>query len=167
MLFINPKNDTLKLIKPEETLMVTIATDTFSFFKNTFVKKITHYNNAINLFQKIDLKHIDNEKKQAYGYSSVTGDQSSTTFTNGMGTTTYLEVDQNLVYVSSGDLFISNDKGDFFPVKSASFNKIYPQYKGQIASFSKTNKTDWDELKDVTKVMEFLQQLSKSESKTP
>ncbi len=72
MLFISPKNDTLKLARPETTLMVTVATDTFCFHEKTFLKKITHYADAPNLFVSPDLKFVTVERAVPYGYSATT-----------------------------------------------------------------------------------------------
>ncbi len=86
MLFISPKNDTLRILHPEATVMVTIANDTFCFHGKTFLKKITHYSDAPNLFVSPDLKFVTIERAVPYGYSPVAATASYNNFMNVGGT---------------------------------------------------------------------------------
>jgi hypothetical protein len=157
MIFITPKNDTLKLARPEETSMVTIASDTFCFFKNTFLLKITHYAVAPNLFQRQDMRHVDDEKMGAYGYSSLGSNSSTTSFSNGV--TTQISEDKNMVFKRNGEALISNDKNDFFPIKQATFNKLFPKYRTQIKTFVVENKLDLEKQDDIIQVVDYIQKL--------
>jgi hypothetical protein len=158
MLFISPKGDTLKLLHPEATSMVIIQTDTFNFGKNTFLQRITHYNSPVNLFQKITLKHIDDEKKAAYGYSAVTGDASNNTFTQN-GITTYIDADRNMVFKKNYEVFISNNTGDFLNVKQGTLNKMFPQFKNQIKAFIDDNNINFDKEDDIIQIVDYIQKL--------
>lgn len=163
MLFIGQKGDTLKLAHPEETMMVTIQTDTFSFFKNTFLKKITHYNNALDLFQRQEIKQIDNEKKSAYGYSSLESNTSSGVYMAN-GITTYISEDRNFVFKRNREILVSNNRGDFFPVKQATFYKLLPKYKDQLKTFIDTAKTNFNKEEDIMAIAEYAQKLQLSDN---
>jgi hypothetical protein len=158
MLFISPKGDTLKISHPETLAMVTIATDTFCYFQNTFLKKATHFAAAPDLFQKMDLKSSYDEEKGAYGYSAITGGTGSGTFVS-RGGTTYIEEDKNLVYKRSEDMLVSDGKGKFLPVKQNNFYKLFPQFKNELKSFATTNNTNFDKMKDVISYIEYIQTL--------
>lgn len=167
MLFINPQNDTLKLAKPEATAMVTIATDTFCFYKNTFLKKITHYKNGPHLFQKQNMRLADNEKKGGYGgYSSVSSDASGSTFDAG-GIITRASEDKNLVFKRNNEIFLSDNKGSFLPMKQASFQKVFPQWKNKLKAFVEEQAISFNKEQDVLSVADYLHQLNSAEPAEP
>lgn len=165
MVFVSPKNDTLKLARPEETQMVVITSDTFCFFKNTFLKKITHYGSAPELFQRIDMRHVDDEKKSAYGYSAL-GSNTSVGYVSNDGSAstalTSLSEDKNMVFKRNAEIFIVSDKGEFFSIKQASLNKMYPHQKNQIKNYIETNKLALNKGEDLLKLVEYLQKLETS-----
>ena len=161
MLFITAKGDTLKMLNPAATPVVVISSDTFCFSKGNFLRKITHYANAPDLFEKLSMKHIDNEKQGAYGYSAVTGDAASSTFVS-RGGTTYLEEDKNMVFKCVSEPFLSDGKGNYLPIKQASFYKLFPKYKDQLKTFIATNKIDFDKREQVGALLDYMQKLQSS-----
>jgi len=158
MTFISPQGDTLKLAHPEETPMVTITTDTFCFYGNTFLRKATHYGNMPELYQRMDMKHVDNEKQSAYGYSSISSNTSVGNFSTGSPTITHLDNDQNMVFRQNAEVFIRNGKGEFISVRASSLAKMYPRLKDRIKAFVDENKLSYDNADDMTRLTDYIRE---------
>lgn len=159
MLFIAPKGDTLKLLHPESTLMVTVASDSFVYHNNTFLRKVTHYNSAPDLFQKLEMEFVDNEKKTAYGYSSITSNNAVYAYAGKKTNTAYLDQDINMKYEQSKEMFLQNPKGDFVPAKEANFYKLFPKYKKELKAYLDEHNINFRKMKSVLQLVDYLQQL--------
>jgi len=163
MLFISPQGDTMKFAHPEQASMVIIGSDTFSWFDNTFLKKVTHNETALNVYQKQELKYLNSEITTPYGSSGI----SSTTVQGGSlsniggpgrtGSTAFSDV-RVLVFKKTTSLYISNSDGKFFPSKQNTFYKIFPNDKDKISAFVKEQKTDFSNVEDVEKLINFIAQ---------
>lgn len=164
LLFIAPTGDTLRLLHPETTLMVTIVTDTFCFYENTFLRKITHYAAEPNLFGSLELKFITAERPTGYGYSVITASSSIGSIENTGGTLANVSSeDKNLIFGRSKDVFVRNDKGDFLPVKQASFINMFPQHKAEVKIFIETKNIRFKNQKDVIQLIDYMHSLKMPE----
>ncbi len=164
MLFIDPKGDTLKLAHPDATQLVTIQADSFYFYQNTFLRKATHYAQAPELYQKLEMKYVSDETKSAYGYSDISSRTSVQNFNTYFGTT-FLPEDKNMKFEQSRDLYILNDKGVFVAAKDAVLFKMFPQYKSQLKEFLSNHKINFRQPQDAAQAIDFIQKLRASDSK--
>lgn len=162
MLFISPQKDTLRLLHPEATVMITIVSDTFHFLKNTFLKKITHHQNAPNLFLNQELKYVTTERPVPYGYSATTASSANGVADN-RGVLENLGEDKNLVFRRSNEMFIHHETKGFLPVKKATFDKMFPQYKSQMEVYIKDEKISFNDVEDVTRFVDYVHSLKMPE----
>ena len=166
MLFIAPQGDTLKLARPENAAMITIGTDTFSYFDNTFLKKISHNDAPFQIYEKQEMKFVNSEITTPYGSSGI----SSTTVQGGAltnlggagrtGTTAFAD-SRVLVFKKSTTLYIADNSGRFYPSKQGSFYKLFPDDKDKISTFIKAQKIDFSSEEDVDKLITFTSGLQK------
>lgn len=166
MLFVSPQGDTLKLARPETAAMITIGTDTFSYFDNTFLKKVTHDDASLHVYEKQELKFVNSEVTTPYGSSGI----SSTTVQGGAitglggagrtGSTAFGDT-RVLVFKKSVTLYIVVDKNRVYPSKQSSFYKMFPGDKDKINAFVKEQKIDFSSEEDVSKLVKFAPGLTK------
>lgn len=165
LFFLSPKGDTLVLAHPETTSKVVIGADTFCFYQNTFLQKITHYKDAPHLFFKQTIQFVGSEKKGAYGtYSAVTSNNSNSTYTNDNQITAYLSVDENQIYKERTEFYLSDNSNHFFSAKKSGFYSMFPQYEDQLKTFFKTNKINFDKTGDLLQVILYIHSLNAGSS---
>ena len=157
--FIDAKGDTLVLAHPESISEVIIS-DTFSFHKKEFIRKLTHYSSAPNLFVKQNMKYIGKEKKGAYGtYSSTSSANSSSTYSADDQITTYLSADENMIFNVSQEYFICDDSGNFYPAKKSGFFSLGQQHENHLKTYLKSNKINFNKKADLLQLISYIQEI--------
>jgi hypothetical protein len=160
ILFTRPKGDTLALARPETTSKVVIGADTFCFFQNAFLQKLSHRDDAPNVYVKQNMKYIGNEKKGPYGtYSQVSSANSNGTVSVDDQATRYISVDENLIYKSNSEFYLSDRFNNFFPANKARFYKMFAQHENQLRTFFETHKINFNKQEDLLSVLEYVQGL--------
>ncbi len=166
MLFLTPKKDTLALSRPETTAMVIIANDTFAFYDNSFIQKITHFTNAPSLYVKQYMKYIGKEKKGPYGtYSSIAQSNSNSTYTADDQITQYLSIDENMIYKPNTEYYLTIDQEKFYPAKKASLFKMLPQYKEKIKEYVESTRTNFNDKYELELLIKHIQKLQSGSKK--
>jgi hypothetical protein len=155
VLFLSPPKDTLALAHPETMTRIVIGTDTFSFFKNEFLQKLTHYSGP-DLYVKKSLKFIGKEKKGAYGtYSPVSAVNSNSTYTTeDDNLTVYISVDENMIYQEKYNYYFSDGFNNFFPATKSKFYNLFSQYEKQLKTFIDENKLNFNRRADLLRLIE-------------
>lgn len=166
MLFITPKGDTLAFAHPEQASLVTIGTDTFSYFDNTFLKKITHDEGTLNIFQKQELKFVNSETITPYGSSGISSTTQGSSLSNmggpgRTGSTAFADA-RVLIFKKSTTLYISDNSGKLFPSKQSTFYKLFPNNKDKINAFVKEKHINFSDEEDVAKLIGFTSSLNSS-----
>jgi hypothetical protein len=156
VIFIDPKGDTLELLRGEEFSNIVIATDTFCYYDKEFVQQLTHYP-AYNLFLKRSLKYNGSEKKGAYdSYSGTTATSSYKNLNTGDGTGyVKLTPDENMVYVFSDYYYISGRLGGFYPASKKGVHEIFSKKQNQLKDFLEKNKINFSKKEDLEKLLDF------------
>jgi len=159
--FLNRKKDTLILAHPETIKEVLINTDTFCFYKKDFIKKISHYSIAPNLFEKKTLKYIGKEKKGPYGtYSGVSASESNSTFYDHQNEmVTYIALDENLIFSARSQFYITVSTDKFYLVTKSNLKKAFPEYDEKLKEFISSNKIDLDKRDGVLQLITYIQEL--------
>ncbi len=161
--FLNPKGDTLIIAHPETTLDITINSDTFYFYQKGFIKKFTHDVSGPNLYVKPNMKYIGKEKRGAYGtYSGATAANSLSTFSTDNQVTTYLALDENLLYEKGEEFYLCDTLNNLFPAKKSSLYAAFPRYVSLIKAFIKKTKIDFYKKDNLLDLLDYIQTLRKS-----
>lgn len=156
VLFLTPQGDTLALAHPEATTMVVMGADTFYFFQNAFVQKLSHHNKAPNLFVRQSIKYIGTEKKGAYGtYSPVSAVNSTATFTQDDKITQYLAIDENRLYKPNTEYFLSDAFNNFFSCSKSRFYGLFSQHEKELKTFADANNVDFKKKEDLLKILAY------------
>lgn len=156
MLFLTPKGDTLAMARAEETTLVTVGIDTFYFYDKTFVQKLSHNTNAPNLFVRQSLKYIGAEKKGAYGtYSPVTAVNSNSTFSADNQITQYLAIDENRLYKTNTEYFLSDAFNNLFPCSKSRFYSIFSRQEKALKAYADANNIDFRKKEDMLKILQY------------
>lgn len=160
MLFISPKGDTLAFAHPEQASIVVIGTDTFSYFDNTFLKKLTHNEGTMNVFQKQELRFMNSETTTPYGSSGISSSTQGGSLSNiggpgRTGSTAFADA-RVLVFKKSTSLYISDNSGKMFPSKQGTFYKLFPNDKDKLNAFIKEQRINFSDEADVAKLIDFV-----------
>lgn len=160
MLFLNFQGDTLALANPENTSSVEIGLDTFYYYKNTFLLKITHYVNAPNLFIKQNMTFMGKQKKGAYGtYSSSSSINAAVSFNNENQTNVYLSADENLIYKFTTTFYLSDNLNKFVAATKSNFYKLYPIVTNQLNALINKEHPNFNKKADLLKMINDLKKL--------
>lgn len=160
MLFLNSLGDTLALAYPENTSSVLIGADTFYFYKNTFLLKITHHVGAPNLFIKQNMTYIGKEKKAAFGtYSSSSSSNEIKFFSNANLLNTYLSADENLIYKFSTTFYLSDNLNKFFTATKSNFYKLYPKLTNQLNALINKDQPNFNKKADLLEIIDYLEKI--------
>lgn len=160
MLFINANGDTLTIARPETTSKVIQASDTFYFHQNTFLLKLTSYDNGPNLFVKQSMKYIGKEKKGVYGtYSNISSSSSMGNYTDNGQITSYILADENLFYKATNEFYLTDTFNNFLPAKKSSLLNLFPLLESDINAFIKTNKLGFTKKADLLQIIFYCQKL--------
>lgn len=156
VLFINPKGDTLELAHGENFNEIVIGVDTFCYYQQQFLQKITH-NPVYNLFLKRSLRYNGIQKKGAYGSYSET---SSTTSYNSLNLNdesvfTKLTSDENVVYLFNNNYFFSGKYNRFYPATKKGVHELFSKNEKQFKDFFEENKISLNKLEDLYKLLDF------------
>ena len=90
------------------------------FYQKGFIKKFTHDVSGLNLYVKPNMKYIGKEKRGAYGtYSGATAANSLSTFSTDNQVTTYLALDENLLYEKGEEFYLCDTLNNLFPAKKS------------------------------------------------
>jgi hypothetical protein len=159
MLFINPKGDTMELANPETFKLIIVGIDTFYFFENKYLEKITHYP-TINLAKNQSVKFIGKEKKGAYGtYSGVSASNSNTTFTNDDQITKNIAVDENNVYSYNNTYYLSDKFNNFSVANKKNFYKAFFVHEKEIKIFADAQAINFNKVEDLQKLVQYAHSL--------
>lgn len=162
--FINPEGVALILAHPENTVNVTIGKDTFYFLQKGFIQKITHADVAPNLFMKKNMKYIGKEKEGAYGsFSDLSAVNSNSTYSPDEQHNEYINTNENIIFKTKFEYFISDSKGNLFPAQKGGFYGAFPKHISQLKEYFKTHKLDFNKSKDLVQIISFIQNLPPTE----
>lgn len=156
ILFVTPKGEALELAKPETLEYIAISVDTFYYVDKGYVEMIAHYP-AINLSKKETIKFNGKEKKGAYGtYSSTTAASSINTFSD-ENVTQKISVDENTLYATSIQYYLSDRLNSFLPATKKNFYKLFSKDETKLSEYLKNNSVHYNKEEDLLKLLEYLQ----------
>ncbi len=156
ILFITPKGDTLELANPETLQFVFINIDTFHYVDKGYVEILTH-NPTINLSKKQMIEYNGTEKKGAYGtYSSTTAASSINTY-SGETLNQKIAIDENTLYATSTQFYLSDKLYKFFPANKKNFYKLFFRQEKMLTAYLKNNTVHFNKENDLRKLIAFLQ----------
>jgi hypothetical protein len=159
MFFINPKNDTLVLARPETFEVIVVGTDSFYYWSDHFLEKLTHYASG-NLAVSQAVKLVGKEKKGAYGtYSPVSSVNSNTTFTQDDQITTYVQVDENAIFKVTNNYYIGDKFNNFFPASRKSFYKVFFNRENEIKTYLNLHGVNFSRKKDLEDLLTYIHSL--------
>lgn len=157
ILFINSSGDTLEISTPGKVELITVATDTFCYFENSFLQLVTHYADGINLYKKPTIKYAGNEKKGAYGnYSNTTAANSLDKVSSGTKIEN-LQVDENALYVHTDNFYLRSPSGKFYPAVKKNFEKLFSGKAKRTAEYPDKSKIDYKNETDLIMLLSWLQ----------
>lgn len=156
IVFVINKKEPLELLRPETLKYIGIGVDTFFYFDKGYVEMITHYPN-INLYKKEMIKFNGKEKKGAYGtYSATTAASSINTFSD-ENVNQKISVDENILYVTSTQYYLSDRLNNFFSANKKNFYKIFSKDEKKLIEYLKNNSVHFAKEEDLLKFLEYLQ----------
>jgi hypothetical protein len=159
ILFIGSRGDTLTLAHPETSRYIVIGTDTFTFYRKTVLEKLTHHP-EVNLFMSDIIKYIGKERKGAYGtYSTIYSVNSNSTVTNNDQITQYLELDENLIFKSNYEFFLSDRFNNLFPADKKGFYNFFSKNENELRSFLKKNSINFQKKEDLQRLLNHMNSL--------
>lgn len=160
--FINEKGDTLALARPELFDKILIGTDSFYFFDKGFPYQLTHFD-GVNLAKKEVLTMVGKEKKGLYGtYSGVASANSNQTYYNEESqNTTWLRIDENVVFKFDNRYFLKDRFHNFFPANRRNFFELYSKKEAQLKNYLKAHKVNFKKEEDLRALVFFLNQSEK------
>jgi hypothetical protein len=160
LLFISEKGDTLALKNPDQTANVEIGTDTFYFFEDVFLRKMSHFGFEPEIYLMQASKYITNEKKGAYGsYSLTSAANSNNTYTDNNQHTTYIAVDENMIFRKTYRFYLKDKNDKYIPSTKAALCKLFPKHEDKILDYVKSNKIDLNKMESLYEVLFYIRGL--------
>ncbi len=156
ILFMTSKGEALELAGPETLVYIAIGTDTFYYINKIYVEKITHYP-EVNLLKNETIRFNGKEKKGAYGtYSSTTAASSINTISR-EDVNQKIPVDENTLYATSTQYYLSNALNNFLPATKKNFYKFFSKDENKLSDYLKKNAVHYNKEEDLLKFLEYLQ----------
>lgn len=154
MQFINPNGDTLALTDEKTIQFICIDKDSFYYDKG-YVKFIGG-NNKIKLAEK--RVWVAGEIKQIGAYNSTSSLSSITSFTsyNNFGRTYDLVLNEDVALTKVGFYYFGDIDNHFVPASKKNLQILFPKEQRRIETYLKENKVDFNDKKDLEKIVLFL-----------
>lgn len=153
--FITPAGEVLELAKPETIKNIVIGTDTFYYSTKGWLEALTHYQNG-NLLRSFLIKFNGTEKKGAYGTYVTTAAASSIKSVADETVHQSISVDENAVYASSVQYYISDKMYIFLPVNRKNFYKVFSSKQHLMAGYLQDHHVRFSNFEDLSKLIQFL-----------
>jgi hypothetical protein len=154
--FINPTGDTLSLANVQTIRQITIDSQVFLYDQNSNVLHILADHGGIRLAQNHSLQVGNVDKEVAYGQSSsLSSVNSYSSYPTGSGAIAKLEMKGDVVYSRRSLLFFINQNGLALAPSRKSVFKLFPRHKSNINDYLKEHSVRFNEVEDLSKMLEF------------
>lgn len=159
--FLNDKGDTLVLARPELFSRIVIGKDSFYFFEKGFPHQLTSFA-GVNLAKKEALTLVGKEKKGLYGtYSGVASANSNQTYYDEESqNTTWLRIDENMVFKYDNRYFLTDRFHNFFPANRKNFFELFSRQEKELKNYLKAHKVNFKKEEDLRALVSFLNKKS-------
>ncbi|HEX6915123.1 MAG TPA: hypothetical protein VF145_07765 [Chitinophagaceae bacterium] len=157
--FIGTKGDTLTLKDPKSVWYALIGRDTFFYYRNGFIQKITSYP-RLNLGVKSVVQYIGKEQKGLYDtYTSVGSIDNVNDFSMDNQRSVMFTEDANYKFRSRDFFFFIDSSNRFLPVKKSTLLELLPADAAAITAYIDSNKIDFDKQHHLLQLMWFINNL--------
>ncbi len=146
--------DTLSIIKKKDIRFLVVAQDTF-YYNNGYLEQIYGGTVMVGLRQRFKLKEV--LTKDSYGTSSSGSSSNSYGSLPTNGDFYKLVPNEDLVFQKALEYYLSTSSSVFVQFKKKNILQLFPQKEDAIKDFIKRNKIDFDSVKDLLKLAEYLQ----------
>ncbi|HEY0355506.1 MAG TPA: hypothetical protein VGC29_04830 [Flavisolibacter sp.] len=155
--FINDKQDTMALARPELFNMFILNKDTFYYHDQSFSYLLTHYPD-INLVKSEFISLVGKEKKGLYGtYSAVSSVDNEKTFTNDESQSLrWLKIDENAIYKMKEKIMLKDKYNHFYAASKKNFYNLFSKKEKELKQYFEDHKVNFNKEEDLLKLMEFL-----------
>lgn len=159
--FLNDKGDTLVLARPELFSRIVMGKDSFYFFDKGFPHQITGFA-GVNLAKKEVLTLVGKEKKGLYGtYSGVASANSNQTYYDEESqNTTWLRIDENMVFKFDNRYFLTDRFHNFFPASRRNFFDLFSKKEAALKTYLKAHKVNFKKEEDLLALVSFLNKIN-------
>jgi len=159
--FISSNGDTLALVKEQILNLKTVIIDSSRFYYHPvygYMEQIAN-NEAGKILKKQDYKVFKREKIGGYEQpSSTTAIESYSSFTNVDGSIlTTLSVRENVALKRVKLYFFGDQYNTFLPANKKNLLRLYPKSKAQLQSYLHKNEVDFNDEKDLKKLIALLE----------
>jgi hypothetical protein len=156
MVYLNGK-DTLAIANAKDVRFISIAADTFYYYKGLYLEQVSGETPKVVLKQSIMLK--ETQKKDSYGTTS-----------SGSATTSYgslpiggdfhkLIANEDMVFQRTLEYYISDPEGEFDLYNKRNVLRLFPKNEKEIKAYLKSEKINFEKRDDLIRLAEFLQTL--------
>lgn len=158
--FVDAKKDTMILTDKNFISKITIAADTFFYSeKHGHVRKIADFGD-VGLAEKQFIAQIGSERHSAYNqYTSTSAISTYSSFTNSSGMQQALEGNDKVLIKKRAVYFFIDKNQDLHLANKGSILKVFPKHKKAINQYFKDNKTEFEDLKDISAALEYASSL--------
>lgn len=150
--FLSVGGDTLAIAEPYEMMKVKVDSVTYYFDKG-YLRELGQ-KGGYTLALRERLIQSDTKKEAAYGTTSGTGAISSLESVR-MGNHVFrLETRREVLFVKRQAFYLGNRYNKFVPANKKGFASVFPEKKDLIDTFIKEQKTDFNILEDLQKLLQ-------------
>jgi len=148
--------DTLALTNKSDIRLIVIAKDTFFYDKGYFE---LIFDGKIKVAQKqgITLKQV--LKQDTYGYAGSNAATDSYSSLESDGRTYKLVLNQDRIFKKKSEFYLATSAGGYVHFNKKKVMQLFPNQKGKIDTYLKSNKVDFNSKQDLLWFAEFLNKL--------
>ena len=141
-----------------ETLdKVTITNDTFYFFNNNVLEKITHFGNG-NLYLKQTMVYVVEQKDGYNGTPDVISDASKKIY-DAEPKKEDVNIEKNSQFKVINEYFIADQSMNFISANKKNFYDLFADHKEELKTFLREHSTDFSNINQMEKLLQYMNNL--------
>ncbi|MEO8414570.1 MAG: hypothetical protein ABI472_12960 [Ginsengibacter sp.] len=157
-LFISRQGKTLEFEHPETFDKIIIGADTFRYDNNSFLEKITHFND-VNLYVKQGIKYIEQTKNGNTGAPIVITNGSKLLYSDDDQTTAREIIEKNDLFQFINEYFLADKLMHVYPATKKSLYDLFPMHKDEVKTYLQDHSVNFTKTESMEKLLRYLQEL--------
>lgn len=150
------KADTIK--NPETIDKITIARDTFYFYNNNFLEKITHFSFA-NLYMKQTMVYVEKQSSTENTTPQVISNGSKLPYSFDGEKKSANDIDRNSVFKFMSEYFVADNSMNFYPATKKSFYDLFTTHEKELKTFLKKHSVNFTDIEQVERLLQYMNSL--------
>jgi hypothetical protein len=155
--FINEKNDTLVIANESAVKLITIGNDLF-FYRPQCVQSINP-GSKVKLYRQATVRIADVRQVGALGVANTSGGVESLNQVYTWMNSYQLQANEKLLLSKETNFYIDGNNNDLLPASKSNILRLHPKNAARIRNFIKSNKTNFNNEKDLLQLTEYISTL--------